>query len=215
MYQYIDVHTHKTASENIFEIINSKNIEEKGYFSVGIHPWRIGTSEPDYSKIYELANKPNILAIGEIGIDRSINTNIELQKQVFLKQLQLAKEINLPVIIHCVRAYSDFQQIINSYPYTYIFHGFNANLTIANYFISNGGYLSFGKQLLTNKKLQNAFKELSVYNIFFETDENDISIKDIYIFAAKLLNISLSELQEMIQSNFKKVFGIDVRKLAK
>jgi TatD DNase family protein len=113
-----------------------------------------------------------------------------------------------------VRAYSDFLQILKQFKHTYIFHGFNANHTIAKNLITHNAYLSFGNELLKNTKLQQTFKQLPLNKIFFETDDSSINVKDIYIFAAKLLNVELLKLQEHIQSNFKEVFGIDVRKLA-
>lgn len=214
-YNYINIHTHKIINTNSFELVNSNDVTELGFFSVGIHPWDIASIEVDYSIVENLISLNNVLAIGEIGIDRAINTDVDLQKQVFFKQLQIAKINNKPVILHCVRAYSDFQQIVKQYPYTYIFHGFNSNINVAYSLIKFGSYLSFGEQLLKSSKLQSCFKQLPPNNIFLETDESNVNIKDIYIFASKLLNISLTELQEIIQCNFKQVFGIDVRKLAK
>ena len=214
MHQYINIHTHKSTNSDVFEIINSNIIDNNAYYSIGIHPWDINEANIDYKLIEQNVKHKNVLFIGEIGLDRSIQTDFELQKQVFLNQLNIAKRENKPIIVHCVSAYSDFQQIVKQNPYSYIFHGFNTNLTIANYLITRGSYLSFGAELLVNTKLQDTFKQLSIKNIFFETDESDTNIKDIYIFAAKLLEINLSELQEAIQSNFKKVFGTDVGKLA-
>ena len=211
---YINIHSHNRTKSDVFGIVNSNKIDNNGYYSIGIHPWDINNKEIDYRKIDEDVKNSNVLAIGEIGLDRAIETDIESQKQVFLTQLNIAKQANKPIIIHCVRAYSDFQQIVKQNSYTYIFHGFNTNITIANYLINNGSYLSFGKELMVNTKLQNTFKKLPINKIFFETDESDVNIKDIYTFAAKLLNINLQELQNVIQSNFKKVFDIDVRKLA-
>jgi len=214
MHKYIDIHTHNKINNNIFKIVCSNSIDNKNsYYSVGIHPWNINNLNVDINIIKEKIRFNNVLAIGEIGLDRTINTKINFQKNVFYSQLKIAIEIKKPVIIHCVKAYSDFQQIIKENHYTYIFHGFNANLLIANYLINNGCYLSFGNKLLTNKKLQNTFKQLPTNKIFFETDESNINIKDIYIFAAKLLNIELFQLQNLIQNNFKTIFGIDVRKL--
>lgn len=203
----INIHTHKRTLANTVEIVSTNNINDEGFYSIGIHPWYIKNIEIDYSQIELMAKATNVLAIGEIGLDRAIKTDIEIQKNVFIKQLQIAKKVNKPIIIHCVRAYSDIQEIIKKHPYKYIFHGFNANKIIAENLISKGVFLSFGYELIQNKNLQNTFKQLPINKIFFETDESDVNIKDIYKFASELLNIKFEALEKQIQNNFNKIIS--------
>lgn len=209
MSQFINIHTHKKHNTDVLEIINSNIINDKNYFSIGIHPWNINKINIDYANITKLITKKNVLAIGEIGIDRTINVDIDLQKDVFYKQLTIARENNKPVIIHCARAYSDFQQILKQIPHIYIFHGFNANILTASDLIKKGAYLSFGESLIKNTKLQHTFKCIDINKVFFETDNRNININDIYIFASKLLDIDLNKLKNIISLNFKNVFNIN------
>ena len=92
MNKYINIHTHTKTNTDSFEIISSNNIDNNGYYSIGIHPWNIGDNYINYKTIEELAKLKNILAIGEIGLDRAIKTDINLQKEYFLAQLNIAKK---------------------------------------------------------------------------------------------------------------------------
>ena len=73
----------------------------------------------------------------EVITDRVCKVDINLQKKVFLKHIEIANKYNKPIIIHCVKAYSDFIEIIktgiNKTPW--VFHGFNSNFDIRNNFV--------------------------------------------------------------------------------
>jgi TatD DNase family protein len=208
---FIDIHTHNTSTnhnnKSIFciDIYKDINSQIRKFSSIGIHPWFINDTT-NINIIENNINNKNIIAIGEIGLDKTIDINLDLQKELLFQQLNLAEQNNKPVIIHCVKAYSDFQQIIKDYSIPFIFHGFNSSLQTAKSLIENGAYLSFGKHLLTNRKLQNILKNIDLSKMFFETDDSEISINEIYLFAAKLLNIKINDLQKRIEMNFKEVW---------
>jgi len=192
---FINIHTHKASNKDIFIQNSSFNeaLSQNYFHSLGIHPWDIDKTNIDSQlevlKAYCIDK--NIVAIGEIGIDRAIQTNLEIQKQVFKKQLDIAKHFNLPVIIHCVKAWSDILEIRKegNYKNDWIFHGFTGNLQTVLQIIKSGCYLSFGKALLTNQRLQETFVEIPKEFIFFETDDSDAKIEEIYQKAAELGNI--------------------------
>jgi TatD DNase family protein len=112
---YFNVHTHRsTASKNV-EIINLQvdcNTDDLKLYSFGIHPWDIETKKiaKEIEQLNLLIAEKRIIAIGEIGLDRAIETSIEKQKEVFFSQYHIAESVGLPIIIHCVRAYADFLQ---------------------------------------------------------------------------------------------------------
>ena len=209
---FIDIHTHNTLTKHnnisIFSIDIRKDINSqiKKFSSIGIHPWYIN-DENIISNFEKYINNENIIAIGEIGLDKTIDVNFDLQKEVLFQQLNLAKENDKAVIIHCVKAYSDFQQIIKLYSIPFIFHGFNSSLETAESLIKSGAFLSFGKTLLSNTKLQTVFKNIDLSKIFLETDDSNINIEEIYLFASKLVNIRLIDLEKQIENNFIEVFG--------
>lgn len=210
---YIDIHTHKQ-----YQKLNTKsvfNLERENHFvsnlfSSGIHPWFI--QEEKLAQIFEklksnLALKQAVL-LGECGLDKSIETALELQKKVLKAQLELNKTFHKPVILHCVRAYDEILQIIKDFPFNFIFHGFNKNEILAKQLVAKGHYLSFGKALLQNKKVQQAFKEIPLENIFLETDDTDFEIEELYLKAAELKQVSVEKLQAAIEKNWNKIIRI-------
>ncbi len=212
MQPFINIHTHKHQREDIY-IFNSSTPEEdiEGKFlSAGLHPWNIAKADLDeqIENLKEYCINKKLVAIGEIGLDRSIQTPLDIQTEVFKRQLDISREFNLPAIIHCVRAWSDILSIRNSGKYTnaWIFHGFTGSLETARQIIHAGCYVSFGKALFKNTKLQEVLKKLNLQNVFFETDDSDCKIEEVYQKASEILDICIDELKEIIFENFNKVF---------
>ncbi len=213
MVPFINIHTHKPDSEHlsILNVIFNSIWPENKYYSCGIHPWKIDKSLID-SNLEQLINyceQKKLLAIGEIGLDRTIQTPIETQKEVFIKQVQIANQYNLPIIIHCVKAWSDLLSIRKNTKKStpWIFHGYTGNLQTANQLINAGCYFSFGSKLLVNHKVQAIFKQVPINHIFLETDDSDTKIEDIYQKAAELYDICIEELKSNLYQNFITIFG--------
>jgi TatD DNase family protein len=84
------------------------------YTTAGIHPHEAkGASERHFGMLRRAAGEPKVLAIGEIGLDYFYDHSPrEIQKQVLIEQLQIARETKLPVIIHCRDAWADLTEII-------------------------------------------------------------------------------------------------------
>ena len=209
---FVNIHTHNAIGEGI-ELLNVDNydaVPDKVFASAGLHPWQVGKCNHvnTIEKIEHMCQNGQLAAIGEIGLDRAIETDISLQMSVFETQLNMAKRYQLPIIIHCVRAYSDFLQILkNEVATTFIFHGFNGNSSTASQLISHGAMISFGANLLKNSKLQDVFRIIPNDCIFLETDMENVKIEDIYSFAARLKNVSLDEIKSVIFNNLKCIFG--------
>ena len=108
---YIDLHTHQPAAHaNDIGIVNVivKADEEaflpEGLCSAGIHPWYITDKERQFQKLKELASLPQVVAIGEIGLDKLSEVPMPVQSEVFLAEALLAERLEKPVFIHCVKA---------------------------------------------------------------------------------------------------------------
>jgi len=179
-------------------------------YSVGIHPWYIDEQrlESDLLMIESKLHENNCLAIGECGLDKHIDISLEFQKIVFEKQLLLAQKLNKPVVIHCVAAFQEIIAIKKKLKITVpmIIHGFSKNKQVAKELIDNGFYISFGKFLLLNPKLEAVFQDIPNDRFFLETDTIEEGIEEIYTLAAQYKNWSLDELQQQIKSNFAVVF---------
>ncbi len=211
----IDIHTHKNNSKgffikNLFPEDEPREPQEKQYFSIGLHPWKI--SEANWEKqIKLLENKiPNkkIIAIGEIGLDKLVKVPPDLQFGVFEKQLKIAEIHNLPVIIHSVKSNSEILKFRKRYSKTnWILHGFAGNIIEARALIEKQIYLSFGSAVLKSPKVADTITRIETNKIFFETDDSNLSINKVYSRAAEILKIDLEELRKIIKNNFSECFG--------
>jgi len=210
---YFDVHAHSYAEDkNVFSILNTypNSSDFSKPFSIGIHPWYLHkeTIEPELLIIEEKLQHKNCFALGECGLDKATNVDFEIQKDVFHKQVKLSEKYQKPLIIHCVRA---FQEIIvfkkDLKPkQTWIIHGFNKNLQVAQSLLKNGILLSIGAAIINNKKLQEVLLHISLDAILIETDDTRFAVQEIYQKIAFLKKMEVEELQQKIEHNFKQIF---------
>ena len=145
----INVGMNTTTSKDVIEIAN-KN--EKFYASVGIHPLYAENSR--VNSIFELANSSKVIAIGEIGLDcgkDGYNSNLvyEKQKEVFIKQILIANELKLPVIIHSNNTNKIIFEIFRTVrpEYGCVFHCFQPNLEDLKRIIDYDYYISFAGRI--------------------------------------------------------------------
>lgn len=201
----INIHSHALQEDNITIFQGKIGLLDK-WFSLGIHPWNSDNSEFS-SNFLEHLIFPNCLAIGEIGLDKLNGPDLKKQIQVFEKQIELSEKFNLPVIIHCVKAWNELKLIIRqlkpSQPW--VFHAFS-KLNILDDVLSEGLYVSFGEAILRNKILLDAACKIPHEKVFLETDDSNISIETIYGEFARAKQITLQELKEIQFNNFKRVF---------
>lgn len=214
--EYFNLHTHMyTNQPNILELVNQYPYEFDGsipFYSTGIHPWYIDEKrlESDLHIIESKLKEPNCLAVGECGLDKRIDIPMDLQQSVFEKQLFLAQKYQKPVVIHCVAAFQELIDIIRKENITVpiLIHGFSKSEQLAKQLLDNGFYISFGKYLLRNPEIELVFKNIPNDRFFLETDTIDEGIQAVYALAAKYKGVSVEEIQEIIRTNFNKVFKI-------
>ncbi len=217
--KYYNVHTHHPALDESKGIISyfSNHIPElvgnkiSHYLSTGIHPWHISPCcFPLELKLMEgISGMKNFLAIGECGLDKLAETSWDLQNEVLIEQVKLSEKIHKPIIIHCVKAFQEILNIRNQLKckQKWIFHGFQGNTLTALQLIQQDCYLSFGKALLENRpKTKEALQNIPLDKVFLETDAAEIHISDVYSVAAEIKKISMNQLQNQIENNFKLVF---------
>jgi len=214
---FINIHTHHLLSINALEVFNQypwELISSNSYYSIGIHPIYIHKSniEKDLDTITYHIQKEKCIAIGEIGLDKLCEVDFNLQIDIFKKQLLIAEQNQIPVILHCVRAYQEILQIKNQMKISIpmIFHGYNKNQKLAQQILSNKCILSFGKNLLYNTNLQSIFANLSENQFFFENDDSQIQIEEIYQKAAEIRGCSVEKIEQIIHNNFNTVFNYHI-----
>ena len=209
---HYNIHTHHFSNNSeIVELVNQYPNEintELPSFTVGIHPWYLNenTYLDDLAVIENAIQLPNLKAVGECGLDKRIETSIEIQKKILIPQLLLAEKYKKPVILHCVAAYQEIIEIKKELKLTIpmVIHGFSKNSQVAESLIKNGFYLSFGKYLLRNPELENVLKTIPLNQLFLETDMIDQTIFEVYSKAEHVLNMNL---EPIIEENYNRVFN--------
>jgi TatD DNase family protein len=213
--EYFNFHTHHfTNQSNVLELVNQypKDFDALiPFYSIGIHPWHIDENriDLDLKIIEEKLQAENCLAIGECGLDKRIEVPFDLQISVFEQQLELAEKIKKPVVIHCVAAFQEVMAIKKKVKISVpmIIHGFSKNNQLAQQLITAGFYLSFGKYLIKNPDLKTVFQNIPNNRFLLETDTMEETIQEVYKLASEYKKLNLKELQELISSNYKSLFG--------
>ena len=210
-------------SEFALEIANKyDNI----YAACGISPNDIEDfSEENLKRIEELGKSEKIVAIGEIGLDYYwAKENKEKQKQLFIKQIEIANRLNKPIIIHTRDAVMDTIEILKEYPVNKkgIFHCCPLNPELIKEGLKLGFYISFsGNITFKNAKSERSVLEVPKEKLLIETDSpylspepyrgkrNDsIKVKLVAEKIAEITNCSVEEIAENTYENAKRIFNI-------
>lgn len=212
---FTNIHTHNSPS-GIELYIFSEHIENFAaipahFISIGIHPWYIKTEllQEQYAQLKEFSFHKNVLAIGECGLDRLVETPMKLQEEVFIEQIKIAESVQKPLIIHCVKAFDDLIRIKKEQKISVplIIHGYKNNKQIAKELIKNDCMLSFGKALTDERTgAGHILKMLEPEQFFLENDNSDLPIKTIFEKAAELRRMDVEVLKEKMMLNFKRIF---------
>lgn len=145
------------------------------YAAVGSHPDDADQVNDDTMEAYRrLAQSPRVKAIGEIGLDYHYeDIPREVQQETFRKQMALARELDLPVIIHEREAHEDGLRIVSEFPdVTGVFHCFSGSREMAEYLVARGWYIGF-TGVLTFKNARRALEAaaaIPLERIVIETD---------------------------------------------
>ncbi len=213
---YIDIHTHHLPSPingNISVLNLYKDFEQakKGVIcSLGLHPWYLENWEKDFELLQEFAALPNVVAIGECGLDKLCKTDWHLQVTVFKKQIYLANSLDKPLVIHCVRAFPELIGVLQISPNEspVIIHGYNNKESTGQVLLDKGYYLSFGSAILKPDSPAAGFlAQIDADRFLLETDDSRVDIKEIYRSAALIRKCSEDELILQVEHNYKTVFN--------
>ena len=215
MTKFINLHTHQFSNlSDVMEVVNQYPWEFDASipsYSIGIHPWYIDENrlETDLETIKQKLQLDKCLALGECGLDKRIEIPLELQISVFKQQLELVKETQKPIVLHCVAAYDEVIAIKKEMKMEnpMIIHGFSKNEQVSQSLLKNGFYLSFGKYLLRNPDLEKVFTFAPENQILLETDTIEESIYQVYEKAASIKGISVEEMKTIVFTNFSRIFS--------
>ena len=190
------------------------------YGCLGIHP---ENCEEDFDYNIIIDNRDKIVAIGEIGLDYYWTKETkEKQQEVFRKQLEIAQEYDIPVVIHSREATLDTINILKEYKVRGVIHSFSGSLETAQIYLKMGFKLGVnGVITFKNCNLKDVYIKLDPSSFILETDSPYLSpvpyrgqtneparIKDIAMFMANLYNIDLNEVANITNKNIKEIFDI-------
>lgn len=202
MIPYIDIHTHHNQSAA--DVIAVKNFDFDatpiGLSSVGVHPWQSVTINTDADfinhsmmKVETKCMMPQVVMIGETGLDALRGADMDTQKALFLRHIALSEQLGKPLIIHCVKTVEEVVAIHKQQRPTqlWLIHGYRKNALLAKQFLQQGIALSFGPRY--DAEAMKAAYEANA--LWLETDESDVAITDLYQEAAEALALPVEELK--------------------
>ena len=199
------------------------------YCSVGIHPHHVvGVEEAQYQELTTLARHPKVKAYGEIGLDYARDYSPpEVQRRHFERQVALAKELRLPLIIHDREAHADVLAILRDaapLPAGGVMHCYSGDLELAAAAIELGFLLSIPGVVTFNKAttLHEVVRQVSLSSMLVETDgpylapdpwrgkRNEPSYL-LYTVAkiAELRGVSVDEVARQTSANALRLFGLE------
>lgn len=145
------------------------------YAAVGFHPENVAELPDDWeSKLMELLKHDKAVAVGEIGLDYHYPDSApkEVQREVFIRQLEIAEKFNLPVVIHSRDASGDTLEILKEYKPRGVLHCFSGSAETAHEVVKLGMYVGFTGVLTfkNSKKAQAACEAVPIERLLLETD---------------------------------------------
>ena len=130
------------------------------------------------------------------------------QLAAFRAQLALARDRQLPVVLHCVRAFEPVMlELAAREPRAVIFHGFIGSPEQARRALEKGYYLSFGVRTFSSPKTLEALRETPPGQLFLETDDSDTGIEEVYAHAAAVRGTTVEALKRATTENYERIFA--------
>jgi TatD DNase family protein len=215
---------------DFFQVYENLKTATNVYFSIGVSPSEVSNPGDEWeNKIIEGSKLDRVVAIGEIGLDyyRKFGDR-DSQVELFIRQLEIAEKLNLPVVIHNREAGSDVLDILGQELPSRggVLHCYSEDLTYANRALEQNLYISFaGNVTYRNaRNLHETAKKMPLDRMLIET-ESPFMVpaayrgkrnKPSYIvetakFIAELREITIEELSEALYDNSLRFFGLNGR----
>ena len=247
----IDTHAHLLMLENMNELIDNMPSDDmdyivtigttvedskqslelskkhkKVYATVGIYPeYSVSTTDEDLKVIEELAKDEKVVAIGEIGLDYHYDYDKESQKELFVKQLEIADRVGKPFCIHCRDAASDVYEILKENKHLInhsgLMHCYSEGKEWFEKFLELGLYLSFSGNITFKKADKSFLRDIPLDRIVVETDSPYLSpepfrgrrnepkmVKYVIEKIANEIGVSSDELKKITTENAKKFYNL-------
>ncbi len=214
--------THLESNLNVLDIAKKYDIVKA---ALGLHPnYAKDVDGKQFAKIIELIkkNKNNIIALGEIGLDNKYHENNDKEKQLeyFKTFLELAEEINKPVIVHSRMAELECVELLESFKLkNIVMHYFAGRSHLVKRVLKNGWMLSIPTNIVRLQQLQQNAGMADIRQLLTETDGPFLSpykdekpneprfIKESLKKIAEIKQLEIEEVSHKIYENYRRVFG--------
>lgn len=213
--------------ESSIEAIKLANRYANIYAAVGIHPQASeSTHDADYYRIMELSKEDKVVAIGEIGLDYHYDYDKTAQKSVFIRQIEIANELKLPIIIHLRDAYEEMEDILKRYASIIncgiLFHCYSGSREMMKRFEFLDPYYAFGGAItFKNANKGDIVRAVPIESLLLETDcpymtpvpfrgkpNSPLYLKYTASKMAELLEMDVEKIAEITTANAKRFFSI-------
>lgn len=187
--------------------------------------------EVDFDKFLNLAKDNKVVAIGEIGLDYhhfkendDINSLKQKQQEALIKFIDIANEVNKPIIIHCWDAYEDLLKILKTHPANKkgVIHSFIGGYKTARKFINLGYAIGINGIATYSDNYKRLIREIELESVVLETDcpylapasirgqrNEPIYVIEVAQFIADVLEVPLEKVFEKTTINAKRIFGLE------
>ena len=209
------------------KVLETASKNENLYAMIGIFPSEAKSYTQQVElKLKEMVKNPKIKAVGEIGLDYYWDKSfVDLQKEVFVKQIKLANELNLPIVVHDRDAHKDSFDLLKEYNAhsNVLFHCFSGSVEFMQQCVKQGWYIAIGGVVTFKNavKMKDVAKAVPLEKLVLETDspyltpvpfrgkENSPAfVKYVAQEVADLRGMSVEEIIDITTNNAERFFGI-------
>jgi TatD DNase family protein len=203
MMDILDFHTHRLDATGALIAVDPRRFDPQTglWYSEGFHPWDNveNLTDSDFDLLRQCAGHPQVLAVGETGIDRLRGGHLVEQGEAFVRHLQLAHALGKPVVVHNVRATQDIldaRRSVRLEGVPLVIHGMRGNANVARTLLDAGCYLSYGPRFNPE-----ALKSTPMDRLLIETDDSDTPITAVASLVAQTLHLTIDEITTTATAN--------------
>ena len=205
----LDFHTHNQQATDALICVEPQDFDPQPgkLYSVGIHPWHSQEVTPSVLNALETAvQHPQVVAIGETGLDALRGAPLEAQQSLFQEHIRLAEQLEKPLVIHMVRT---SQQVLKAWHESqravpWVIHGMRGNPRVAQPLIDAGFHLSFGPRFNPATVAATPLDHLLI-----ETDDDAaITIHEVAQAIAQARNIGTQQLIDAVTQNITSILSL-------
>jgi TatD DNase family protein len=201
----------------------------------GLHPWHVARRSDSWeAKLVQHLDRVPRATLGETGLDCWIaGHDIADQQRVFLRQLEIARERNLAITVHCVRAHEPLRQVLQKHAAPargFLIHAWSGPASLTDFLLERGAHFSFPLYFMHARKAaqRELFRTLPEDRILVETDAPDLTpplewnahtldgdlnhpanLVPAYEALASLRGVTLAALEESVEANWRRLFDAD------